>query len=121
MNLTHPVIQPAQIWLSTTPTDMRYGSNKLLAHITQHQQGIIPNTAYLFYNKTGTRLKILIHDGLGTWLCTRQLDNGKFAGLGEKLTRLHHNHNSTQFEQTQGLTLNQARNRSIKIHRLPMP
>lgn len=108
MNLTspilHPIFNPTQIWLSTTPTDMRCGSNKLLAHIIQHQHGIIPNTAYLFYNKTGTQLKILIHDGLGTWLCTRQLDNGKFAGLGEKLTRLHHNPKQI----TQGLTLNQA-------------
>lgn len=95
------LINPQQIWLTTTPIDMRSGSNKLLAFILEKHQGIRPNTAYLFYNKTGTRLKILIHDGLGTWLCTRQLDNGKFAGLGEKLTKVHKHSNK-------GFTLSQA-------------
>lgn len=28
-----PLIHPQQIWLSTTPMDMRSGSNKLLAFI----------------------------------------------------------------------------------------
>lgn len=103
---TNSIINPQHIWLSTTPMDMRSGSNKLLAFILQHHHGIHPGCAYLFYNKTGTRLKILIHDGLGTWLCTRQLDNGKFAGLGEKLTRLYHT--PKQHEQNHGLTLSQA-------------
>ena len=83
----NPLINPQQIWLSTTPMDMRSGSNKLLAFILQHHPGIRPNCAYLFYNKTGTRLKVLIHDGLGIWLCTRTLDDGKFHGLGERLMR----------------------------------
>ncbi|EED6621860.1 transposase, partial [Salmonella enterica subsp. enterica serovar Typhimurium] len=61
----NPLINPQQIWLSTTPMDMRSGSNKLFAFILQHHPGIRPNCAYLFYNKTGTRLKVLIHDGLG--------------------------------------------------------
>lgn len=98
---TNSIINPQHIWLSTIPMDMRSGSNKLLAFILQHHHGIHPGCAYLFYNKTGTRLKILIHDGLGTWLCTRQLDNGKFAGLGDKLTKLHHH-------SEKGLTLSQA-------------
>ena len=79
-------INPQQIWLSTTPMDMRSGSNKLLAFIIEHHQGIRLGCAYLFYNKTGTRLKILIHDGLGIWLCTRQLDDSKFHGLTKQLT-----------------------------------
>ena len=44
------------IWLSTAPMDMRCGSGKLLAHIITQHQGILPHCAYLFYNKTGTRL-----------------------------------------------------------------
>ena len=81
----NPLINPQQIWLSTTPMDMRCGSNKLLAFILQHHPGIRPNCAYLFYNKTGTRLKVLIHDGLGVWLCNRHLDDSKFHGLGKQL------------------------------------
>ena len=83
------LINPQQIWLSVTPMDMRSGSNKLLAFILQHHPGIRPNCAYLFYDKAGTRLKVLIHDGLGIWLCTRALDDSKFHGLGERLMRHH--------------------------------
>ena len=90
-----PLINPQQIWLSTTPMDMRCGSNKLLAFILQHHPGIRPHCAYLFYNKTGTRLKVLIHDGLGIWLCTRALDDGRFHGLGERLMRHHSAPNPT--------------------------
>jgi transposase len=79
------MIQINQIWLSTTAMDMRSGSNKLIAHIIKQHQGIKPHCAYLFYNKTGTRLKVLIHDGLGVWLCNRHLDDSKFHGLGKQL------------------------------------
>ena len=95
-------INPQQIWLATTPMDMRCGSNKLLAFILQHHQGIRPNCAYLFYNKTGTRLKVLVHDGLGVWLCNRTLDDSKFHGLGERLMRHH-----SQSNQNTGLTITQ--------------
>ena len=95
-----PLIHPQQIWLSVTPMDMRCGSNKLLAFILQHHPGIRPHCAYLFYNKTGTRLKILIHDGLGIWLCTRTLDDSRFYGLSERLMR-----HQTEPNQQTGLTI----------------
>lgn len=79
------MIQINQIWLSTAPMDMRSGNNKLIAHILKQHQGIKPHCAYLFYNKTGTRLKVLVHDGLGVWLCNRQLDDSKFHGLSKQL------------------------------------
>ena len=104
-----PLIHPQQIWLSTTPMDMRSGSNKLLAFILQHHPGIRPHCAYLFYNKTGTRLKILIHDGLGIWLCTRTLDDSKFHGLGKQL--------NLASAQT-GLTINQEQFNAL-INGLP--
>ncbi len=74
-----------QIWLSTTAMDMRCGSGRLLAHIIKAHQGIKPNCAYLFYNKTGSRVKVLVHDGIGVWLCTRQLDDGRFLGLTNQI------------------------------------
>lgn len=98
-----PLIHPQQIWLSVTPMDMQCGSNKLLAFILQHHPGIRPHCAYLFYNKAGTRLKVLIHDGLGIWLCTRALDHGRFHGLGERLMRHHSAPNPTT-----GLTISHA-------------
>ena len=97
-----PLINPQQIWLSTTPMDMRSGSNKLLAFILEKHPGIKPHCAYLFYNKTGTRLKVLIHDGLGVWLCSRTLDDSKFHGLSERLIRHH-----SQSNQNTGFAINQ--------------
>ena len=52
-----PLIQPPTNLAIHHPMDMRSGSNKLLAFILQHHPGIRPHCAYLFYNKTGTRLK----------------------------------------------------------------
>ena len=80
------MIPITHIWLSNTPMDMRCGSGKLLAYILTEHQSIRPHCAYLFYNKAGTRLKVFIHDGLGVWLCSRQLDDNKFHGLTKQLT-----------------------------------
>ena len=34
--------------------------------------------AYLFANRRSNRLKVLIHDGIGVWLCARRLNRGRF-------------------------------------------
>jgi transposase len=35
-------------------------------------------SAYLFRNKRGNRLKLLVWDGNGVWLCQRRLHRGHF-------------------------------------------
>lgn len=37
-----------------------------------------PHHAYIFTNRRGDRLKVLVHDGIGIWLCARQLHQGGF-------------------------------------------
>jgi transposase len=37
-----------------------------------------PHHAYLFANRRGTRMKVLIHDGQGIWLACRRLNQGRF-------------------------------------------
>ncbi|MDV2440154.1 IS66 family insertion sequence element accessory protein TnpB [Acinetobacter gerneri] len=32
----------------------------------------------MFCNKRGHRMKVLVHNGLGIWLCARRLEQGKF-------------------------------------------
>src|SRR5690606_41632503 len=39
---------------------------------------IKPHCAYLFCNKRGHRMNVLVHDGPGIWLCARRLEQGKF-------------------------------------------
>jgi transposase len=39
----------------------------------------LPHTAYVFSNKRATRIKVLVHDGIGVWLAARRLHSGKFV------------------------------------------
>lgn len=56
---------------------MRAGPDKALARVNQVFGSARPHCAYLFANKRGNRMKVLIHDGLGIWLCARRLNRGK--------------------------------------------
>ena len=35
--------------------------------------------AYLFTNRRASRMKVLVHDGIGVWLAARRLNSGKFV------------------------------------------
>ena len=48
--------------------DMRAGNETTLAGVVVASGAAHPHTAYLFGNKPGTRLKVLVHDGMGIWL-----------------------------------------------------
>ena len=72
------MIRIDEIWLATEPLDMRAGPDTALARVVQVFGSARPYCAYLFANKRGNRMKVLIHDGLGIWLCTRRLNRGKF-------------------------------------------
>ncbi|WP_201771167.1 IS66 family insertion sequence element accessory protein TnpB, partial [Ralstonia pickettii] len=37
-----------------------------------------PHHAYLFANKSSTRMKVLVYDGFGIWLAARRLNKGRF-------------------------------------------
>ena len=67
-----------EIWLSTQPMDMRAGMDTAMAQVLRAFGSIKPHCAYLFCNKRGHRMKVLVHDGLGIWLCARRLEQGKF-------------------------------------------
>lgn len=72
------MIRIDQIWLATEPLDMRAGPDTALARVVQVFGSARPHCAYLFANKRANRMKVLIHDGLGIWLCARRLNQGKF-------------------------------------------
>jgi len=67
-----------EIWLATQPMDMRAGMDTAMAQVVRVFGSIKPHCAYLFCNKRGHRMKVLVHDGLGIWLCARRLEQGKF-------------------------------------------
>ena len=72
------VIRVEALWLSVAPLDMRAGVDTLLAQVVQVFGEARPHHAYLFANRRGTRLKVLIHDGQGIWLTCRRLYQGRF-------------------------------------------
>ncbi|MCL5041353.1 MAG: IS66 family insertion sequence element accessory protein TnpB [Gammaproteobacteria bacterium] len=72
------MIRIDEIWLATEPLDMRAGPDKALARVIAVFGAARPHCAYLFANKRGNRMKVLVHDGLGIWLCARRLNRGKF-------------------------------------------
>ncbi|HRO54898.1 MAG TPA: IS66 family insertion sequence element accessory protein TnpB [Alicycliphilus sp.] len=77
------------IWLAVQPLDMRAGTDTALARVVQVFGAARPHHAYLFANKRATRMKVLVHDGIGIWLAARRLNSGKFVWpreLSGKLT-----------------------------------
>lgn len=86
------MIRVDAMWLSTVPMDMRAGSEVALARVVAVFGAARPHHAYLFANRTANRMKILVHDGFGIWLCARRLHRGRFlwaqapAGLEVSLT-----------------------------------
>lgn len=76
---SHAMIRIDQIWLAVEPMDMRAGTETVLARVVKVFGAAHPHHAYLFANKRGNRLKVLVHDGLGVWLAARRLNQGRFV------------------------------------------
>ena len=67
------------IWLALGASDLRGGIDKLLAQVVHgFALGAQAHHAYLFANRRADRLKVLVFDGVGMWLCTRRLQSGGF-------------------------------------------
>jgi transposase len=64
------------IWLALGASDLRGGIDALLGQVVRgFAQGAQVHHAYVFAD----RLKVLVYDGVGMWLCTRRLQAGSFA------------------------------------------
>ncbi len=76
------MIRVDAVWLSTEPMDMRAGTDTALARVVQVFGAARPHHAYVFANRRSTRLKVLVHDGIGIWLAARRLHEGRFIWPG---------------------------------------
>jgi transposase len=69
----------SRIFLAIEPVDFRKGMDGLAAVC---RQVLVENprsgALYVFRNRAGTTLKILVYDGQGYWLCTKRLSQGRF-------------------------------------------
>ncbi len=73
------MIRIEQIWLAVEPLDMRAGTETTLGRVVRVFGAAHPHHAYLFANRRGNRMKVLVHDGIGVWLAARRLNQGRFV------------------------------------------
>lgn len=67
------------VWLAQGAHDMRCGMDALLGFVVRaFAGGAQAHHAYLFTNRRANRLKVLVYDGAGLWLCARRLQTGSF-------------------------------------------
>jgi transposase len=73
------LIRVDAVWMAIEPLDMRSGTEAALARVVTVFGAARPHHAYLFANRRASRMKVLVHDGIGVWLAARRLNSGKFA------------------------------------------
>ena len=68
-----------KIYVAVDAVDMRKGFDGLYG-LVRDQLGQDPLSGYLFLfsNRTRTRLKALVWDGSGLWVCAKRLEKGRF-------------------------------------------
>ncbi|WP_322995003.1 IS66 family insertion sequence element accessory protein TnpB [Castellaniella sp.] len=94
------MIRVERIWLAVDPMDMRAGVDTALARVVQVFGAACRHHAYVFANRRATRIKVLMHDGIGVWLAARRLHQGKFVWLDAQAQQL-----SLSLEQAHALML----------------
>ena len=72
------LIRAYALQLSAEPMDMCAGTNTASGRVVAVFGAAHPHHAYVFTNRRGDQLKVLVHDGIGIWLCARRLHQGGF-------------------------------------------
>jgi transposase len=73
-----------RIYVATGATDLRKGFNGLYGLVRDHL-GCDPTSGhvFLFTNLRRNRLKLLVYDHSGLWICAKKLDGGRFGWPGK--------------------------------------
>lgn len=68
-----------KIYLAAQAVDMRKGFEGLYGLVRDHLgQDPLSGHLFLFTNRTHTRVKALVWDGSGLWVCAKRLERGRF-------------------------------------------
>jgi transposase len=68
-----------KIYIAVEAVDMRKGFEGLYGLVRdQLRHDPLSGHLFLFTNKTKTRLKALVWDGSGLWVCAKRLEKGRF-------------------------------------------
>jgi len=72
-----------KIYVAVEAVDMRKGFDGLYGLVRdQLGQDPLSGHLFLFSNRTRTRLKALVWDGSGLWVCAKRLEKGRFRWPG---------------------------------------
>lgn len=72
------LVPQLRILLACEPVDFRKGLDSLLALCKGPlAQDPFSGTLFVFRNRTGTALKLLVYDGTGYWLCLKRFSQGR--------------------------------------------
>jgi transposase len=75
-----PAAPTMRILVATEPVDFRNGIDGLAAVCRRKfEQDPMSGCAFVFRNRRGTAIKILLYDGQGFWLCQKRFSNGRIA------------------------------------------
>lgn len=75
-----PTSPTMRILVAVEPADFRKGIDGLAALCRQQlEEDPLSGCAFVFRNRPGTAVKILLYDGQGFWLCQKRLSQGRFA------------------------------------------
>jgi transposase len=69
---------PSQWFLVVEAIDLRCGMDRLLVWVQQSGGATTGSVGYVFRNRSGSRIKLLLVDATGVWLCVRRLHSGGF-------------------------------------------
>ena len=70
---------PSRLCLATHPVDFRTGIDGLAAVCRQRLgENPLEGAVYVFRNRAGTALKLLLYDGQGYWMMMKRLSQGRF-------------------------------------------
>jgi transposase len=70
----------SRIFVATEPSDFRKGIDGLVAVCRQRlDDNPLEGAVYVFRNRSGTALKLLLYDGQGYWMCMKRLSTGRFS------------------------------------------
>jgi transposase len=69
-----------KILVAVKPADFRCGIDGLVRLCRDSlQQDPFSGAIFVFRNRRGTALKVLVYDGQGFWLCHKRLSQGRFS------------------------------------------
>lgn len=109
-----------KIYVGVESVDMRKGFDGLFGLVRdQLSQDPLSGHLFLFTNRTRTRLKALIFDGSGLWVCAKRLERGRFRWPEAKDARSVSMRPEELMMLISGMDLSQARPRRNWYRRAP--